>query len=145
MNNLPTFIEPHVRVGVAVIVRRSNEILMGLRKGSHGAGTWALPGGHVELGEEPIDTALRELYEELGKYCKFGLIDVFDNCPYISTVFQEGKHHITLFFETYLLEGEPMVMEPNKCERWEWVDPGHPPQPLFGNLSKVDLQKWTRL
>ena len=37
----------HVRVGVGCFVRNAdneNHILMGKRKGSHGAGKWALPG-----------------------------------------------------------------------------------------------------
>lgn len=68
------FIEPYTRVGVAVVVRRAGKILLGKRKGSHGAGTWALPGGHVELGEDPVITAFRELVEELGEDCSYGSI-----------------------------------------------------------------------
>lgn len=136
------FIEPYTRVGVAVVVRRNGKILLGKRKGSHGAGTWALPGGHVELGEEPVATAFRELVEELGEDCSFGVIQSLRSCSYISTVFKEGKHHITLFFETDLMSGEPKVMEPNKCEAWEWCDPDpdNLPTPLFGNLVRVDLR-----
>ena len=66
-----------VGVGVGVVVTKGRprvangtvsdfRILVGLRKGSHGAGQWALPGGWLEKGEEFLDCALRELREETG-------------------------------------------------------------------------------
>ena len=33
---------------------------------SHLGGTWAVPGGALDLGESPIDGALREFHEEIG-------------------------------------------------------------------------------
>ena len=40
-----------VRVGVGVVIMRNGKILLGERIGSHGANTWATPGGHLEVGE----------------------------------------------------------------------------------------------
>lgn len=109
-----------VRVGVAAIVRRGDSILMGLRKGSRGAGTWSFPGGHLEVGETVAGCASRELLEETGlnirpnSFRRYGFTnDIFED---------EGKHYITLYVETvYADMTEPHVMEPNKCSAWNWV------------------------
>ncbi|WP_235874976.1 NUDIX domain-containing protein [Saccharopolyspora aridisoli] len=53
-------------VGTSAIVVRDGAVLLGMRKGAHGAGEWSFPGGEVDPGEAPEDTAARELAEETG-------------------------------------------------------------------------------
>jgi 8-oxo-dGTP pyrophosphatase MutT (NUDIX family) len=53
-------IEAFPRDDAALILTRRSLTL------KHHAGQWALPGGRVEEGESPEDTALRELSEEVG-------------------------------------------------------------------------------
>ena len=56
-----------LHVGVGVLVRDgAGDVLLGLRRGSHGAATWGLPGGHLEPGETIAACAARETLEETG-------------------------------------------------------------------------------
>lgn len=99
---------------------------MGRRKGSHGAGGWHFPGGHLEYGEEPADCARREVLEETG----LGIHDIRTG-PYTNDVFvDEGKHYITLYLVAKT-EGEPRLLEPEKCEGWQWVLWDEIPKPYF--------------
>ena len=54
------------RIGVAVFIVRDDKVLVGTRIGSHGSGTIALPGGHLELGEGMAECGVREVKEETG-------------------------------------------------------------------------------
>lgn len=45
------------RVGVGVLIFRNGLLLLGKRSGSHGAGDWSAPGGHLEYGETPQQRA----------------------------------------------------------------------------------------
>ena len=59
-------------VGVAVVVRRGNDILWGRRAGGQYAGAWCLPCGYVEWGEEVRAAAAREFAEETGLAVEVG-------------------------------------------------------------------------
>lgn len=120
------------RVGVGVIVVRDGLVLLGRRRGSHGAGSWALPGGHLEFGETVEACARRELLEETG----LSLID-WRPAPYTSDVFPDaGRHYVTLFVQARC-EGEPQRLEPERCEGWQWCRWSALPQPLFRPLATL--------
>mmetsp|Transcript_35116 Transcript_35116/g.81203 ORF Transcript_35116/g.81203 Transcript_35116/m.81203 type:complete len:279 (-) Transcript_35116:202-1038(-) len=111
-----------VRVGVGVLVRdprHPNKVFAGIRKGSHGAGMLALPGGHLEMYESWSDCAVREVEEEtalsiLRPSCR--MVHITDDPMRL-----EGKHYLTIFMAAEVTEGrnlEPKNMEPDKCKGW---------------------------
>lgn len=51
-------------VGMGILVMRGDKVLLGKRRGSHGAGYYAAPGGHIEFGESFAAAAAREVREE---------------------------------------------------------------------------------
>jgi 8-oxo-dGTP diphosphatase len=127
------------RLGVAIILLQGGFVLMGKRRSLHGEGTWAFPGGHVELGEDPRDTAIRELKEEIGDDCEIRGLTPYRPTPWVSTVFPDGKHYVTLFFWGEVIGGEPKLMEPNKCAGWKWCDTRYLPSPLFEPIKSLEF------
>lgn len=120
--------EKSLRIGIAAIIINGNTVLLGERINVHGHGTYNFPGGHLEKGETLKDCVLREVREETDLDIK-----LIDQSPCTSTndVFEEGKHYRTQFFRVNYLGGEPRVMEPNKCKRWNWHTWYSLPKPLF--------------
>ncbi len=121
------------RVGVGVLVLDNDRVLLGRRRGAHGADTWAPPGGHLEFGESIEECAARELAEETGLIA----CDVFDG-PHVNTIFAaEALHYLTVFAVVRSVTGEPVVREPEKCEAWQWFSWQQLPSPLFEPLQAL--------
>ena len=51
------------RVGIGVMIFKDGKVLLGKRKGSHGEGDWAFPGGHLDYMEGFEECARRETRE----------------------------------------------------------------------------------
>ena len=113
--------EKHVRVGVGVLIpdpQSPSKVFCGVRKGSHGAGMLALPGGHLEMFESWHECAAREVLEEMNleitdiEFCHV----TNDPMP------NEDKHYVTIFMMGRVAANSknqtPQNMEPNKCEGW---------------------------
>ncbi|KAF1052942.1 MAG: RNA pyrophosphohydrolase [Stenotrophomonas maltophilia] len=121
------------RIGVGVLVWREGRVLLGQRRGSHGDGDWAPPGGHLEFGETPEDCARREVLEETGLH-----LTRLRRGPWSNDVFLgERRHYVTLYMIAESLEGQPQNLEPDKCAGWDWFAPDKLPQPLFLPLCNL--------
>ncbi len=60
------------RVGVGAVVIKDDKVLLVRRGIPPSEGLWAIPGGHIELGETIQETAEREIMEETGIVIKAG-------------------------------------------------------------------------
>lgn len=121
---------PGLKVGVGVLVIKDGKVLLGKRKGSHGADEYGGPGGHVEYGETLEQTALREIAEECGIRVKDLHVQcVSDLLTYLP------KHYVDVGFVATWAGGEPQVLEPHKLESWGWYDIDNLPDNLFGCVS----------
>ncbi|HEY4254721.1 MAG TPA: NUDIX hydrolase [Chlamydiales bacterium] len=119
-------------VGVGVIVQQGGKVLLGKRKGAHGAGHWSFAGGHLEFGETIEQCAARELLEETG--LKALSLEVG---PWTSDLFENEKHYITFFVFAHEFQGTPTLMEQDKCEGWQWFDWKNLPTPLFAPVTSL--------
>lgn len=130
---------PSPQVGVGVLIIRNGCILLGKRKGAHGAGTWSAPGGHLEFGESIDVCAQREALEETG----LKLQDI-QYGPFTNNVFEtEQKHYVTIFVLARPVGNEAKLLEPDKCEGWTWFEWIALPEPLFPPLATLISQGYT--
>ncbi len=108
------------QLGVAVIIVRGAKILLGLRQGGYGAGTWCCPGGHLEYGETVEECAVRETLEETGLNCQ--VVDV-NQLGWIESIHPEvNKHYVSICTVATISEtDEPELKEPDQFKEWRWV------------------------
>jgi 8-oxo-dGTP diphosphatase len=123
---------PKVGVGL-IVLNEDGQILLLLRKGSHGTGTWSMPGGHFELWETEFDCCARELKEETN----LDLVAMNHYGFANNIMIKEGLHYVTLFYIVNKWDGELKNMEPNKCSEMGWFDLDELPEPLFGATKSV--------
>jgi len=114
------------RVGVGCVLLSPDLypdcLLIGERQGSHGAGHWALPGGHLEQNESFAQCANKEVLEEcvIDVPCsEWGMLYTSnDPMP------EEDRHYVTIFQIARISEVQTRDIsngEPTKCRGWEWV------------------------
>ena len=124
---------PRPLIGIAVILKKETNILIGKRKSKHANGMWGFPGGHLEYGESFEDTAIRETEEETGLIIEDPKFWWLENVIFPD----ENKHYLTVFMTADWIKGKPKVTEPDKCAEWLWAPWNEMPQPVMPGIKML--------
>lgn len=89
------------KVGVGVFVQNEGKVLLIQRAVLPQIGKWSVPAGYVDRGEDPKETAVREVYEETNLRVKIErLVDVFHNPD------SGGSASIFILYQASLVGGQ---------------------------------------
>lgn len=91
------------KVGVGVVVLADDEILLIKRSFHPNRGKWSLPAGYLDYGEDPQETAAREVLEETNLQVAISeLVGVYYNAQ----VLEQGGASIFILYRAQLVDGE---------------------------------------
>lgn len=119
-------------VGISVLVMKQGKLLLGRRRGSHGAGEYACPGGHLEQLESFQACAEREVLEETGL-----MIETPRFLRVLNATQYAPKHYVDIAFAAEWRSGVPELREPDKVDHWAWYALDDLPSPLFAMLPSA--------
>jgi 8-oxo-dGTP diphosphatase len=105
------------RIAVKAFIVRDKKLLLLQRRGNdvHKPGAWDIPGGRLELGENPMDGLKREVLEETGFHVEQKLplqVQHFTR--------DDGQNITMLIFLCVTHETEPKLSEEHQS--YKWVD-----------------------
>lgn len=125
-----------------LFVRDDNVLLLRRAGTRYYCGWWALPAGHVEEGETPLQCALREAEEEVGIRLQP------EQLQHAISMYQSGadtgrtsNNRLDVFFITREWSGEPTNCEPHKASELAWHPLGALPQDLV-HSTRAAIDAW---
>lgn len=122
-------------VGVGGFIHKEGKVLLIKRRFEPNKGKWSLPGGLLEIGEDPEEAAKREVREEVGlEVVVEGLLQVANEV--IPDSSGRTKYHFVLL--DYLMRplGESVALN-EESETYGWFEPSA--------VDKLDTTKNTKI
>ena len=118
---------------VYLILKKEGEVLLMQRQNTgYYDGYYALPAGHVEAGEMPLEALVRETMEELGV-----ALDPAD-AKLVHTMYRakhdETGERVDMFFISTKWAGEIVNAEPHKCGDIQWFSISEFPQNMMDHV-----------
>lgn len=126
-----------VGVGAIIVDKTTGKLFLAKRgpKAKNERGLWEFPGGSVEFGETLRAALIREIREEYGITIEVGqLLTVTDHI-----LPDEKQHWISPSYICRIVEGAPVIREPEKCAEIGWFAPDNMPEDLT-LVTRHDLE-----
>jgi 8-oxo-dGTP diphosphatase len=122
-----------VNVNVYLVLRRTDEVLLLLRKNTgYCDGHYSLVAGHVEDGESATIAMVREAYEEAGIHVEPSRLKAVHAMHRVT-----NRSNIDLFFECDEWQGSPINREPEKCAALEYFPLQQLPPNTIGYIKEA--------
>ncbi len=119
-----------------LLLERDGKILLARRfQTGYQDGNYGLPSGHIDENELPVATIIREAKEEIGinlTAADLSFVHVSYELPHDAT-----GNRVDFYFKTSRWVGEPVIMEPNKCDELKWVSVGELPENVIPKVRKA--------
>lgn len=110
------FVPTH-SLGAGGLVQNSQGKILVIRE--HGATTYKLPGGHIELGETIEDAVIREVFEETGIQTTFStVLGMASTHPY-----RFGKSNIYIVCKLVPLSTQINIQDTHEIDDAKWILP----------------------
>lgn len=113
------------KVSAKAIIERDSKILLV----KDPKGIWELPGGRIEHGEEPQQSLIRELSEELG-WSKIIIKKIIDIWSFTSKVENRHNHFIILVYSC--TSDEKNIKQNDEYTEYKWV--------LIQEIKKLNMR-----
>ena len=128
-------------IGFGIMVLKNNKVLLGKRHDDpekadsllHGQGTWTMPGGKLDFGEDLKEAACREVFEETGIRIKKQSLKLIS----LTNDIVSDAHFVTAGFICQDFKGEPQIKEPDEITKWQWFSLDDLPQPIYFPSEKI--------
>jgi 8-oxo-dGTP diphosphatase len=121
-----------LKIGInPIILNDKGQVLLGKRLKKVGYGTYAFPGGHLELNETIEEGAIREVQEETG------LIAKLDDVEVVNVSRTNDWIHFGVLIKKYI--GEPENCEPENCGDLSFFNFNNLPILFFGSKVTMEL------
>jgi ADP-ribose pyrophosphatase YjhB (NUDIX family) len=127
------------KVGVGVLVMQAGKLLLVQRIMKPEIGKWSIPAGYLDYGEDPKETAVREVLEETNLAVEIsGLVDVYFNRDGAA----QGGASIFILYSANLLGGTLKAGDDAKAARF--FGPDELPELAFTSTFDAVQSIWQR-